>query len=71
MPLYSSSSIIKLYQNEGGEEVERMAVTAQSINSTKMNLSLLDKRDNIIAFLSESENSYLIRDAGGNRLLET
>ncbi len=65
MPLYSSSSIIKLYAREGGEEIERMAVTAQSISSTKTNLSLLDKRANIIAFLYETQRSYLIKDAHG------
>jgi len=67
MPLYSSSTMIKLYDHEGGEEVQRMTVGAQSITSTKMNLTLLDKRDNIIAFIAETPTSgvYLVKDAHG------
>ena len=67
MPLYSSSTMIKLYDHQGGNEVQRMTVTAQSITSTKMNLTLLDKRDNIIAFIAETGTNgvYQVKDAHG------
>ena len=72
IPLYSSSTTLKIYDCANGVEIGRMAVTAQSISSTKMNLSLLDKRDNILGFISETEskigNSYFVKGSSGQQL---
>ena len=70
MPLYASSTTLKIYDKANGIETGRMAVSAQSINSDKMNLSLLDRRDNIIGFIAETGSSlddvYVIKGSGGH-----
>lgn len=69
MPLYASSTTLKIYDRANGVEIGKMVVTAQSISSTKMNLSLLDGRDNILGFISETGsktgNAYVVKDSAG------
>lgn len=71
IPLYASSTTMKIYDRANGVEIGRMAVTAQSISSTKMNLSLLDKRDNILGFISETgskmDNAYFVKGSSGQQ----
>jgi hypothetical protein len=70
MPLYASSTTLKIYDKANGVETGRMAVSAQSINSDKMNLSLLDRRDNIIGFIAETgsrlDDVYVVKGSGGH-----
>ncbi len=70
IPLYASSTTLKIYDRANGIETGRMAVTAQSISSTKMNLSLLDKRDNILGFISETgsrlDGAYVVKGSAGH-----
>ena len=70
MPLYASSTTLKIYDKANGVETGRMAVSAQSINSDKMNLSLLDRRDNIIGFIAETgsrlDDAYVVKGSGGH-----
>lgn len=70
MPLYASSTTLKIYDKANGVETGRMAVSAQSISSNKMNLSLLDRRDNIIGFIAETgsalDEAYVIKGSGGH-----
>lgn len=74
VPLYASSTTLKIYDRANGIEIGRMAVTAQSISSTKMNLSLLDRRDNILGYISETGSragvAYLIKGSAGQIFAE-
>ena len=74
IPLYASSTTLKIYDHANGVEIGKMAVTAQSISSTKMNLSLLDRRDNILGFISEAGSKtasvYIVKDSAGQPFAE-